>query len=159
MFLLQFVKCIIYTAILGVICFPVGRLIANINFLPDVFPFKETGFEKEHKIYEKLRIKKWGNKVPDISRLFSHIVPQKHLNGKELNPTQVSLMINETCVAELVHYGLCFFGIALLFIWPGSGGVIFYLLYVFIGNVPFILIQRFNRPRLKKLLTYLKKHN
>ena len=66
-----------------------------------------------------------------------------------------SLYINdgsETCVAELTHALLCIAGLALLWLWPGTGGIVLFALYVLLGNIPFILIQRYNRPRLQKLL-------
>ena len=61
-------------------------------------------------------------------------------------------MIQETCVAELTHALLCLAGIAVFWIWPGPGGLILFLIDVFLGNLPFILIQRYNRPRLIRLM-------
>ena len=61
-------------------------------------------------------------------------------------------MIEETCVAELTHGLLCIAGLVLLAIWPGTGGVILTVIYIVFGNLPFLLIQRYNRPRLQKLL-------
>ena len=39
----------------------------------------------------------------------------------------------------------------MLFIWPGVGGIVAALVYIFVGNLPFVIIQRYNRPRLQKL--------
>ena len=61
-------------------------------------------------------------------------------------------MIGETCIAELTHGLLCFAGLALPAIWPGAGGIILCIIYIVFGNLPFLLIQRYNRPRLQKLL-------
>ena len=41
---------------------------------------------------------------------------------------------------------------ALLWLWPGVGGIAVYAVYVLLGNVPFIMIQRYNRPRFARLL-------
>ena len=43
---------------------------------------------------------------------------------------------------------LCVLGLALLWIWPGWGGAAVFLVDVLLGNVPFILIQRYQRQRL-----------
>ena len=60
-------------------------------------------------------------------------------------------MINETCVAELSHIIISIFGIPALWIMPGTGGIIVFLIFVFVLNFPFIIIQRYNRPRLVRL--------
>ena len=36
-------------------------------------------------------------------------------------------------------------------IWPGAGGIIVTVIYILLGNLPFIIIQRYNRPRLQRL--------
>ena len=53
---------------------------------------------------------------------------------------------------RMTHVLLCLAGIALLRLWPGAGGIALFAVYVLPGNVPFILIRRYNRPRLQKLL-------
>ena len=60
-------------------------------------------------------------------------------------------MIEETCVAELTHGLLCIAGLFLLKIWPGAGGIFLTVIYIVFGNLPFLLIQRYNRPRLVRL--------
>jgi len=61
-------------------------------------------------------------------------------------------MIQETCVAEFVHLLLIFLGLGVLRLCPDAWGVILYALYVLLGNLPFVLIQRYNRPRLVHML-------
>ena len=60
-------------------------------------------------------------------------------------------MIQETCVAELTHVLLSVCGLYALRLWPGAGGVLITAVYILFGNVPFIIIQRYNRPRLQRL--------
>ena len=97
-----------------------------------------------------LRIRKWQAKVPDMSKLFKKFMPEKKLTRQTVQ--KLPLMIQETCVAELTHGLLCLAGLALLKIWPGPGGIILTVIYILFGNLPFLLIQRYNRPRLQKLL-------
>jgi len=139
---------IVYLAILGILCFPMGRLLARIRFATDRFPFRQTEYEKTGKVYDVFRVKSWQSRVPDVSRMVSGIVPRKEIASSEIDLEKAALMINETCVAELTHDILCLLGIALVFIWPGIGGAALFIVYVFIGNIPFIMIQRYNRPRL-----------
>lgn len=102
------------------------------------------------KTLEALQIRKWQAKVPDMSRLFKKLMPEKKLTQKTAQ--DLPLMIQETCVAELTHGLLCFAGLALLKIWRGPGGVILTVIYIVFGNLPFLFIQRYNRPRLQRLL-------
>lgn len=141
----------LYIAALGILCFPAGRVLALFNYSTDRFPFHCCGIERGGRLYEKLGIHGWQNKVPDISRLIPGIVPRKAIPGKPDTKT-LQTMIKETCVAELTHVLLCMAGLALFWLWPGVGGALFYAVYVLVGNLPFILIQRYNRPRLLHLL-------
>ncbi len=147
---MEFWYCIFYIAFLGVISYPVGRFISHIDPDPDGFLFRERSWELGGKIYEKLNIKNWQSRIPDISKVLSRWMPSKKL---EIGYTaeKVRVMIRETCTAELIHSLLNFAGLRLLDIWEGLGGTFIYLIYVLLGNVPFILVQRYNRPRLKQL--------
>ncbi len=148
---MYFLRCIIYMAALGILCFPAGRLLAKISFRADEKPLSPFEFEKNGKFYETLKIKSWQNKIPDVSRMFSKIVPRKSLETAPITAERLGVMINETCVAEITHVILSILGIALIFLWPGVWGIILFLVYVLLGNLPFIMIQRYNRPRLCKL--------
>ena len=144
-----FLKCVIYIAILGVVSFLVGRILPASWFRTDRFPYKSYAWEKNGAIYNKLHIKKWQKRVPDMSKLFPKLIQPKKMqtNFKE----ELPVMIRETCIAELIHVLLCFAILYCLWLWPGAGGIIVCAVYILIGNVPFILIQRYNRPRLLAL--------
>ena len=43
-------------------------------------------------------------------------------------------------------------GLALPFLWPGPWGIAVLLIYVVLGSLPFIIIQRYNRPRFVRLV-------
>lgn len=148
---MSFLYSIFYILLMGLLCFPFGRLLAKFSFHIDRFPFRSFPVEAEGKLYEKIGIRSWQNKAPDISKLIPGIMPRKEI-PKRPNADALKSMINETCVAELTHVLLCLAGFAVLRLWPGVGGLFFFALYLLLGNVPFILIQRYNRPRLQKLL-------
>ncbi len=145
--------CIVYILLLGILCFPFGRLLALHTFRTNRFPFRAYSFERKGKIYEHLRIRVWARKVPDVSKLVPSIVPPKRAPVRT-DAFTIRQMVNETCIAEVTHVILCFAGIELMELWPGAGGVILFILYVILGNLPFILIQRYNRPRLLRLLAH-----
>ena len=142
------ILCFAYAAALGVLSFFLGRLLPKRWLHPEKFPFRT--YTWEDKLWKALQIRKWQSKVPDMSRLFKKLMPEKKLTQQTVQ--ELPLMIEETCVAELTHGLLCIAGLFLLKIWPGAGGVILTVIYIVFGNLPFLLIQRYNRPRLQKLL-------
>lgn len=139
--------CVIYIAVLGILSFIIGRLLPKGWFHADKFPYKTAAGEQ--KIYQTLRVKSWQSKVPDMSRLFRHIMPAKKMTAETV--ADIPRMLEETCVAELTHTLLSIMGLAMLWLWPGWGGIIVTIIYILLGNVPFIIIQRYNRPRLQRL--------
>ncbi len=145
----QLFHCVIYLAIVCVVGFFAGRAVPKRWFHGDRFPFHAYRWEREGRVYRKLRVQKWHNKVPDMSKLFQKLMPPKSLKGAT-EDAQLERMVQETCVAESTHVvvGVCGFYCMRLF--SGVGGVIVSLLY-FAGNLPFIVIQRYNRPRLMRL--------
>ena len=143
-----FWRCCIYYAALGVVSFFLGRLLPKNWFHGDRFPFRCS--PREAKLYCALRVHDWQDKAPDMSKIVPKLIPAKNLDGDFR--AHLPRMIQETCVAELTHVLLSFCGLYALRLWPGAGGVAVTLVYILLGNVPFILIQRYNRPRLQRLL-------
>lgn len=145
--------CLIYIAAVGIASFVLGRLIPRDLMNEEAFPFYPFEFEDNGRIYDKIGIKDWMNKLPDMSRILPGIMPTKKLDGHLLD--KLPIMIKETCMAELIHALLIPAGFVCLFIWRGAGGALVTAAYE-IFNFLFILIQRYNRPKLmglyKKLL-------
>lgn len=148
--MMKLLNCLIYLGIMGLLAFPFGRLLAHCKFDPDRFPFREYSWEDGGRIYEKLfKIKKWKDRVPDVSKMVPGIVPRKAM--KMPGVEELNGMINETCVAELTHLVLIPLGIPILFIIQGWIGTVIFLVDIFMGNLPFAIIQRYNRFRYLKL--------
>ncbi len=143
-----FLKCACYLALTGVLAFLAGRIVPKGWFHADRFPYRCFPFEDEGRFYNKFKIRVWQNKVPDMSRIFPGLLPPKSLTGNYRE--RLPRMLQETCVAELTHALLCVTGLYCVRLWPGAGGAVIALLNVFL-NMPFILIQRYNRPRLARL--------
>ena len=75
---------------------------------------------------------------------------------KQVTPTavtaaQAAVLVQETCVAECVHCWLVVLSVGMLFLWKSVWSWALWLVYNLLGNVSFILIQRYNRPRLLRL--------
>ena len=142
-------KCVLYLAAVGILFFIVGRLLPGRWLHADRFPFRAGRFEEDGRFYERLKIRSWQNKLPDMSRIFPGVMPAKQLSKAGL--LALPDLIQETCVAEATHAALCVAGLYCLRLWRGMGGRIIVVCNL-LGNIPFIMIQRYNRPRLMRLL-------
>ncbi|MBQ7778181.1 MAG: glycosyl-4,4'-diaponeurosporenoate acyltransferase [Oscillibacter sp.] len=142
-------RCGCYLALTGAAAFILGRCLPETWIRADCFPYPSFSFEQEGRIYEYLHIKTWQNKLPDMSRILPGVLPKKRLEGRFR--ANLPDMVRETCVAELIHVLLCVAGLRCLRLWPGRGGAVMAGLN-FLVNGLYILIQRYNRPRLLRLL-------
>lgn len=143
-----FIICLCYAAGLGVLSFFLGRLLPKRWLHPDKFPFRTYAWEE--KLWKALQIRKWQAKVPDMSRLFKKLMPGKSPHAEDRAGSSYNDSGNLRCRADARASVLC--RLALLKIWRGPGGVILTVIYIVFGNLPFLLIQRYNRPRLQRLL-------
>ena len=147
------IKSICYLAGISILSFFVGRALPYKWFPYDKFPFRPAEFEKQGKIYLKLKINKWQNKVPDMSKIFPGLIPAKNL--KHYTPEVLPGMIEETCIAEFIHCGNSILSLFSLCFCRNWAGILVVAVYILLGNLPFILIQRYNRPRFVKLLEHM----
>ena len=150
------IQSILYVAGVGILSQLIGPFLPRRWFHADHFPYRAFAWENGGKIYNKLGIRKWKDRVPDMSRIAKNMVAKKLPVGS--SSAQMERLVQETCVAEMVHALLIIAGLWVLKLWPTVWGVLFYLVYALLGNLPFIIIQRYNRPRLMKLFSKTKKH-
>ncbi|MGM0442795.1 MAG: hypothetical protein ACQEQV_01230 [Fibrobacterota bacterium] len=99
------------------------------------------------------QVKRWKHLAPDGAALFAGGVAKAHLSGRK-DPAALRIYLRETCRGELVHWAvLCAVPLFFLFNPPAVWWV-----HYAVGlclNLPCILIQRCNRPRLKKVILRL----
>jgi glycosyl-4,4'-diaponeurosporenoate acyltransferase len=129
----------------------VGEALPRRWFHYDKGIFPAAKWEKKGKFYEeKLRISRWKDAMPDKSQAVASSVRKSV--GTDSSIDHLKALLAETCVAEAVHWGLLILSPVMLFTmksglrWAGFG------IYAF-SNLPLIVIQRYNRPRLVTLLT------
>jgi glycosyl-4,4'-diaponeurosporenoate acyltransferase len=115
--------------------------------------YKQRKWEKDGKIYVRIfRLRKWKKRLPDGAALFKKGFKKKHL--KELDDVYLDDFIRETCRAELTHWIMFLFSLV-FFIWnPWWVGIVM-IVYAILVNVPCIIIQRYNRIRLKRVCAKL----
>ena len=110
---------------------------------------------KLERFYEKvLKIKIWKDKIPQyISRSgFS----KRKIKSLDLN--YLNRFICETYRAEADHFMCCLI-MPFLFFLNKLESFIFFSILIMLGNIPCILIQRYNRCRLRRLIMKIQDRN
>lgn len=145
---MKFLISVIYVAVIGILAHYVGESLSRSWFSEEKFPYKPFRLEKNGKIYEKIGVRKWKAKLPDMSRIMRDMLPKKVTF--DATSESIGALIKETCVAEFVHNCLSVLSLGIYFIWKNYIGVILILVFLFC-NTPFVIIQRYNRPHLVML--------
>ena len=148
-FVEQFLLFAFIVIVVGALAFLVGELLPRKNFDYTAFPYRPFKWEREGRIYEKLHIQKWKDHVPDMSKHVKTMFAKEIVSPRD--PEYTRRLILETCVAELTHDVLVLLSPIFPQYMTGVYADIAMLIYA-LGNIPFILIQRYNRPRLVQLM-------
>lgn len=145
----DFFYCCIYLLGAGFASFLLGRILPKRWFDYTKFPYKLRKWEKDRGIYNLLRVQKWKDSLPDMTKILPSMIPDRKI-PKGVDASTLKYMIEETCVAEFTHKLLMVLGFGCVSIMQGVGGWIISVMYL-IGNIPFNISQRFNRLRLVKI--------
>lgn len=135
---------LIYITVIGQACFWAGLILPRDMFDENKLPYRLFKWERDGRVYDRLRIKKWKSKLPEMSTITKVIFPKKL--KKDMTSADFDRLVKESCIAELSHYVLCIFSLGIYYIWEGKIGLLLTLLYSVFGNVTYIVIQRYNRP-------------
>ena len=108
--------------------------------------FKERNWEKQGRFYQKVfKVKLWKHRVPELADFIKTVFPKKFIS--EFNSEFLSKYLIESCKAELTHWCIIFSS-ALFLVYADTSTFIFMFLLASMFNIPFIIIQRYNRPRI-----------
>ncbi|MGM0843452.1 MAG: hypothetical protein ACQEUT_00645 [Bacillota bacterium] len=141
-----------------IVCFGMAWL---VRFFPrewyeKSWVFKSYTFEK--RMYKTIGVSRWKDKLPEWGRLVNF--EKKNLD-KELSLKYVDKFILETYYAEAGHFGMAIVGFACILINPADQMTMALTCSIvnFCVQIPFCLIQRYNRPRLELLRKRLERKN
>lgn len=111
--------------------------------------FQPKKWEKNGLIWQEVfRIRQWKKYLPDGSLFIKSSYDQTNLQG--VRAEQLKKFIIETKRAELTHW-LMIPPAALFFIWNPPWAGLLMVVYALVFNLPLIMTQRYNRPRLERL--------
>jgi glycosyl-4,4'-diaponeurosporenoate acyltransferase len=107
-------------------------------------------WERDGRFYEYVfAIKSWKNKLPDAASWFRGGIPKAHLCAT--SPEYLARFLRETWRGELVHW-LALLAVPLFCVWNPWRPMLVNAAYAVTANLPCILVQRYNRARLQRLL-------
>ena len=112
--------------------------------------YRSRKWEKNGQIYQQIfRVRSWKRYLPDGGALLKGGYAKKHLDFPSKERLEKYLL--ESCRAELAHeLAILPFWIFGFFAPPKV--ILFMFLYSIAVNMPCIITQRFNRPRVARLL-------
>ena len=140
---MRLILCLVYIAAMGIISHFIGEALPRRWFDPCRFPFAPWPFERSGRLYRLLRVHAWKDKLPDMSKVSRGMVRKSvSLTGSSEEARRVLV---ETCVAETVHLGLMLLSFLIYLICPNGLGAATAIAYA-LSHIPFIIIQRYNRP-------------
>lgn len=112
--------------------------------------YQVRSWEKDGSFYQRVfKIKNWKPIIWDAGRVFQKDFKKDHVDAT--NPRTLERWILETCRAEWCHW-VTFLFILPLFSFNPPGMSFFWLLYDSVLNITPIIVQRYNRPRLIRML-------
>lgn len=131
----------------GTTCYHFSMRLLVGALIPNNFDYRRRWFQCSHfetDLYKKLRLKQWKGQLPTYNpRLFS------------LHDNSLEQIVRNMCQAEVVHeiIILCSF-VPLLFsmVWDSFGTFLITSVLAACFDALFVMLQRFNRPRIIKML-------
>jgi len=119
-------------------------------FANDSFLFRIRKWENNGRIWnEWFKVKAWKHYIPDGKRLIGNGFEKKQL--KEKSREYLSQFLMESRRAELTHW-ISIIPAPFFFLWNPIWAGWVMIVYALVFNIPIILTQRYNRPRLKRAL-------
>jgi glycosyl-4,4'-diaponeurosporenoate acyltransferase len=107
-------------------------------------------FEDHGRWYRRrLRIHRWKDRLPEAGALFAGGLSKRHLPA--LDDDGLRLFVRETRRAELTHWWAMWCGPLFVF-WNPPLAAVLLIAYGVLVNLPFVLIQRYNRFRILAVL-------
>lgn len=134
-----------------VIQFIISKWVTSLHanwFDPNGWMYRPHQWERGGRIYEMLGVKRWKDRLPDAAPWFKGGFPKETLASRSRD--YLERFVLETCRGELAHWLAMMMG-PLFFLWnrPWVGWLM--VAYAFAGNIPCIVVQRYNRCRLIRL--------
>ncbi len=115
----------------------------------DTWLLRERRLERSGRLYERLAIRAWKDRLPEAGALFAGGMSKRHIQGRDV--VSLERFAAETRRAEYGHWAAMACG-PLFVLWNPPIIAAVMVAYGIGVNLPFIAIQRYNRQRIGRLL-------
>jgi glycosyl-4,4'-diaponeurosporenoate acyltransferase len=131
-----------------------GNRISDKRFDPNGFWLKTRKWEDNGMLYKRVfKVHKWKHLLPDGAKTHDKGFQKKRLSSHD--PEYLQKFIAETGRAEIFHW-LQIVPFWIFGLWSPAFVIWIMLGYALAVNLPCIVAQRYNRPRLIQICLYLK---
>jgi glycosyl-4,4'-diaponeurosporenoate acyltransferase len=108
-------------------------------------------WEDEGRVYERLRIRSWKDRLPELGAVFRGGVSKRSVRSRAT--VDLERFAVETRRAELVHWAIPLVT-PVFVLWNPPGLLVAMAAYAVVANLPCLLVQRYNRGRLLRLIAH-----
>lgn len=115
----------------------------------DNWLWKARRWERGGRIYERVRIRRWKDRLPEAGALFPGGVTKRRLPATDAGG--LAIYAQETRRAELGHWLAAAAG-PLFALWNPLPIAAVMVVYGLAVNLPFVAIQRYNRQRIDRII-------
>lgn len=116
----------------------------------DTWLTRTRRWERDGRIYERLHVRRWKDHLPEAGAWFGDGGSKRRLPGR--TDSDLRRFAGETRRAEWVHW--MNIGFAPTFaLWCSAGVTAAMVLFAIVVHLPFVVVQRYNRARLLRLLS------
>ena len=162
--MIDMVVLILWSFLNPIVIIGLDGIIAAIihhTFIPESCFYPENKLyqvqKKELSFYRKIKINAWKDFVPETGKQTTGMSKSKI---EKTTSEYLYLFLIETCYAEIIHYFMAIIGFLPMIFAPRP--ILFSLAFTqgmvnFVLNIPPILIQRNNRPKLQHIYERQKK--
>ena len=105
--------------------------------------------ERDGRIYERVRIRRWKDRLPELGDAFRGGVSKRGLRSGA--SADLRRLVAETRRAEVVHWAIPAV-LPVFALWNPAGLMAAMVAYAVVANMPCLLVQRYNRGRLLRVL-------
>lgn len=133
-----------------------SRLVIT-HFDPNDRLYQTKPWEKNGEIYQKLfRVKDWKKFIPSGAALYKNAYEIKRITSFTIQ--NIGTWLRESCRSEFCHIMMILPGF-FFFLWNSIQAGWWMVAYAFANNLIPIIMQRYNRPRIRTLLEQLENKN
>jgi glycosyl-4,4'-diaponeurosporenoate acyltransferase len=117
---------------------------------------RERRWERKGEVYQQwLKVKHWKKFLPELSDFVKTVFPKKEI--RDFSREYLDKYLFESCKSEITHWCIILSSL-LFFLWAEFEQTGIMIIIAIVLNLPYIIIQRYNRPRIAEAAETIDSH-